>query len=125
MAPSVSEPAPSVTIRSAPFSLMSFTISRTSVHGVCGLMPYLMPAILFLISDCNSEKFSVLLMETDNYQIDFGSLEGVGDVMSAGFVEWETIRYVGLRIWRECQTVALAFCRHLIRLYKEYATNLR
>ncbi len=65
LAPSLSEPAPSVTIRSAPFSLMSFTISRTSVHGVCGLMSYLMPAILFSSSNCISEKYSVLLIEPD------------------------------------------------------------
>jgi len=65
LAPSVREPAPSVTIMSAPFSWISFTISSTSVHGVCGLMPYLIAAILLPSSDFNSEKFSVLLMELD------------------------------------------------------------
>ena len=65
LAPSVRDPAPSVMIRSAPFSLISFATSRISVHGVCGLMPYLMATILFLNSESRETKFPVLLIELE------------------------------------------------------------
>jgi len=45
--------------------------------------------------------------------------------MSASFVERKTCRYVGLRIWRERQTVGLAFCCHLVRIYTKYEGNVR
>jgi hypothetical protein len=88
-------------------------ISTRSSHGVCGLMPILVPTILSPKGILQLSEIVSLADRIWHDYVHFWCVIGVRDVVGCGCGERDSSWDVGFRLRRECRTVGFSFGCHI------------